>query len=73
VRLRISDGTPELNGKLKNVYRELKGHPGDASVLVDVSIEGIRAIMKARDLNVDPTEDLARRVFEISGGGVEVV
>ena len=73
VRLRISDGTQELNGKLKNVYRELKGHPGDASVLVDVSIEGIRAIMKARDLNVDPTEDLARRVFEISGGGVEVV
>ena len=73
IRLRITDNAPDMNGRLRNVYRELKGHPGEASVLLDVSIEGRRAIMKARDLNVDPTEELAKRVFEISGGGVEVV
>lgn len=73
IRLRITDNAPDMNGSLRNVYRELKGHPGEASVLLDVSIEGRRAIMKARDLNVDPTEELAKRVFEISGGGVEVV
>lgn len=73
VKLRISTEGTELNGKLRDVYRELKGHPGDACVLLDVTGGGKRAIMKARDLRVNPTEELSRKVLEISSGGVEVV
>ena len=73
LKLRISAEGPELNGKLRDVYRELKGHPGQACVLLDVVRRGRRAIMKARGLKVNPSEELARKVFEISGGGVEVV
>lgn len=73
LKLRISLEGRELNGKLRDVYRELKGYPGDASVLIDVTGQGKRAIMKARDLRVNPTGELSRKVLEISSGGVEVV
>lgn len=73
LKLRISLEGPETNGKLRDVYRELKGHPGEACVLLDVAGGGKRAIMKARDLRVNPTEELSRKILEISSGGVEVV
>ncbi|MDO9509455.1 MAG: DNA polymerase III subunit alpha [Thermovirgaceae bacterium] len=73
LKLRISLEGTELNGRLRDVYRELKGHPGDNCVLLDVTRGGRKAIMKARDLKVNPSEELTRKIFEISGGGVEVV
>jgi len=73
LRLRILPDGPALNGRLREVYRELKGHPGDASVLLEVAVGGKTAILRARDLNVEPSEDLSAKIMEISGGGIEVV
>jgi len=73
LRLRILPDGPALNGRLREVYRELKGHPGDASVLLEVAVGGKKAILRARDLNVEPSQDLSAKIMEISGGGIEVV
>jgi DNA polymerase-3 subunit alpha len=73
VKLRVTLEGSEMNGKLRDVYRELKGHPGESHVLLEAWVGGRKAIMRARDLRVAPSDELSSRVLEISGGGVEVV
>ena len=73
LKLRVTLEGPEMNGKLRDIYRELKGHPGESHVLLEAWFGGRKAIMRARDLRVTPSDELSSRVLEISGGGVEVV
>lgn len=73
LRLRIVDDAPPPKERLRDVYRELKGHPGDSGVLLEVPLEGMKALLKVRDLFVEPSADLSARISELSGGGIEVV
>jgi DNA polymerase III alpha subunit len=73
LRLRVIDDGLSLNGRLRDVYRELKGHVGDAGVLLEVPLEGMKALLKVRDLFVEPSAELSARIIELSGGGIEVV
>ncbi|HDQ92747.1 MAG TPA: DNA polymerase III subunit alpha, partial [Synergistetes bacterium] len=73
IRLKVDMNGAGSKGSMREVLRELKGCPGDAGVILDVVLEGKRAIMRSRDLKVSPDDGLSRRILEISSGGVEVV
>ena len=73
LRLRVLDDGASSNGRLRDIYRELKGHPGEAGVLLEVPLEGVKALLKVRDVFVEPSADLSTRISELSGGCVEVV
>jgi len=73
IRLRIDMNGTGTGVNMREVLRELKGCPGDAGDILDVALDGKRAILRSRDLKVRPDDGLARKIFEISGGGVEVV
>lgn len=72
VRLRIDGTGGRLNGCLKDVYRELKGYPGDAAVLIEYISDSYRAVLRARRLKVDPAKPFCDEIYRISGGAVEV-
>jgi len=73
VRLRVGlDGSEETE-RFRNVYRELKGYPGSAGVLVEIRKDGFCAIIRPRDLKVDPSKPFSETVAAMSGGAVEVI
>ena len=73
LRLRVLDDGASSNGRLRDIYRELKGHLGEAGVLLEVPLEGVKALLKVRDVFVEPSAVLSARISELSGGSVEVV
>ncbi len=73
VRLRIYDTGKKLNGCLTDVYRELKGYPGEATVYIEYVSDSFRALLRSRRLKVDPGKPFEEQIRRISGGAVEVV
>jgi len=73
VRLRVGLDGPEETERFRNVYRELKGYPGSAGVLVEIRKDGFCAIIRPRDLKVDPSKPFSETVAAMSGGAVEVI
>ena len=57
LRLRVLDDGASSKGRLRDIYRELKGHPGEAGVLLEVPLEGVKALLKVRDV-CRPSADL---------------
>jgi DNA polymerase-3 subunit alpha len=73
VRLRVHDSGGSLNGCLRDVYRELKGYPGEAPVFIEYVSDTYRAVLRSRRLKVDPAKPFREEIRRISGGAVEVV
>ena len=72
VRLRLNvEGLDD--GTLREIYRELKGYPGGSPVLLEVLGEGGEALLRIRDVKVNPVAPLQRRFDTIAPGRVEVV
>lgn len=72
VRLRLNvEGLDD--GTLREIYRELKGYPGGSPVLLEVLGEGGEALLRVRDVKINPGAPLQRRFDTIAPGRVEVV
>lgn len=72
VRLRLNvEGLDD--GTLREIYRELKGYPGGSPVLLEVLGGGGEALLRVKDVKINPGAPLQRRFDTIAPGRIEVL
>jgi DNA polymerase-3 subunit alpha len=72
VRLRMNlEGLDD--GTLREIHRELKGYPGGSPVILQVLGEGGEAVLRVKDVKINPGAPLQRRFDTIAPGRVEVL
>ncbi len=72
VRLRLNvEGLDD--GTLREIYRELKGYPGGSPILLEVLTTEGEALLRVKDVRVNPGAPLQRRFDTIAPGRVEVL